>query len=100
MLLYRVINNPDIDIITIKGILRFVVFEKFCNFEPFLLQNSDPQHKDWQEGLRALLPNVNISFGGSSCYTNMASLTQQQQQMSQHRGAYCQFVKVIYKGLY
>ncbi len=38
-------------------------------------------HKDWQDGLRALLPNVSISFGGAGV------AGQQQQPLQQHRGS-------------
>jgi hypothetical protein len=30
-----------------------------------IFQHPDSYNKDWQDGLRALLPNINISFGAS-----------------------------------
>ncbi|CAH1787022.1 unnamed protein product [Owenia fusiformis] len=47
-----------------------------------LNQNTDPfKVKDWQEGLRALLPNINISFGTPPVQQQQH---QQQQQNNQH----------------
>lgn len=31
----------------------------------FIFQHPESYNKDWQDGLRALLPNINISFGAS-----------------------------------
>jgi hypothetical protein len=47
---------------TIKGPKNSVLLFKVVDL---IFQHPDSYNKDWQDGLRALLPNINISFGAS-----------------------------------
>lgn len=53
-----------------------------------LPQSEPADHKDWQDGLRALLPNINISFGANSANTNtlLAGHQAHLQHAPQHKG--------------
>ena len=48
-------------------------------FEKSQQQSNFSSSKDWQDGFRALLPNVNVSFGA------LPQQQQQQQQQQQHQ---------------
>ena len=62
--------------------MRDIAVFAFVRYSLFLSLQKE-NSKDWQEGLRALLPNINISFGTPPAHPNLQQQSGRVQQPQQ-----------------